>query len=192
MAFYLDALRADTGALRVMPGSHRVGDEYADAVEAARQHDGERYKNGEGIGPNWGMDGSAVPAVVLETIPGDVVLFDENLKHASFGGGGRRRMCTPARSAPLHQERKSELEMRVTTAVCMSFIERFAEHELDDLIGLISNESRFWCDSVIGPEMRRTASAARRVHLEQAMAADGRVAELAAQKRVEMDEPSRG
>ena len=36
------------------------------------------------------------------------------------------------------------------------------------------------------------ASAARRVHLEQAMAADGRVAELAAQKRVEMDEPSRG
>ena len=100
--------------------------------------------------------------------------------------------CPPARSAPLHQERKSELEMRVTTAVCMSFIERFAEHELDDLIGLISNESRFWCDSVIGPEMRRTASAARRVHLEQAMAADGRVAELAAQKRVEMDEPSRG
>ena len=105
-------------------------------------------------------------------------------------------MCTPARPfctvASRETVRKPELEMRVTTAVCMSFIERFAEHELDDLIGLISNESRFWCDSVIGPEMRRTASAARRVHLEQAMAADGRVAELAAQKRVEMDEPSRG
>ena len=33
IAFYLDPLTRDTGALRVIPGSHRVGNEYADTIE---------------------------------------------------------------------------------------------------------------------------------------------------------------
>ena len=31
--FYLDPLTRDTGALRVIPGSHRVGEPYADTIE---------------------------------------------------------------------------------------------------------------------------------------------------------------
>ena len=33
IAFYLDPLTRDTGALRVMPGSHRVGEPYADQLQ---------------------------------------------------------------------------------------------------------------------------------------------------------------
>ena len=35
-----------------------------------------------------------VPCVALETQPGDLVAFNHNLMHASFGGGTRRRMFT--------------------------------------------------------------------------------------------------
>ncbi|MGY8827271.1 MAG: phytanoyl-CoA dioxygenase family protein [Candidatus Latescibacterota bacterium] len=33
MAFYLDSLTRDTGALRVIPGSHRYGEGYAEEIE---------------------------------------------------------------------------------------------------------------------------------------------------------------
>ena len=61
-AAYLEPLAADTGALRVVPGSHRDLDE--------------------------GSDG---PEVVLETQPGDVIVFDEHLLHSSSGGRDRRQ-----------------------------------------------------------------------------------------------------
>jgi ectoine hydroxylase-related dioxygenase (phytanoyl-CoA dioxygenase family) len=35
-----------------------------------------------------------VPAVALESQPGDVVAFNHNLMHAAFGGSQRRRMFT--------------------------------------------------------------------------------------------------
>jgi hypothetical protein len=60
-AAYLEPLRADSGALRVLPGSH--------------------------VGPA----AEALPGHVLETEPGDVILFDEHLRHASTGGGARRQ-----------------------------------------------------------------------------------------------------
>ena len=74
----------------------------------------------------------------------------------------------------------------------MNYSERYAPEELEDFIEILGSESRFWIDSIIGPEMRRTATPLRMVHLEQAMAADDHLAALSAQKRLEMDEPSRG
>ena len=61
------------------PGSHRVGDAYAGALN----------KLGE-----VGVEGKDVPCAALETTAGDVVVFNHNCKHAAFGGGGRRRMFT--------------------------------------------------------------------------------------------------
>ena len=55
IAFYLDVLTGDTGSLRVIPGSHLIDDVYAATVT-------------EMVG---GMDGPSVPAVALETVPGD-------------------------------------------------------------------------------------------------------------------------
>jgi hypothetical protein len=78
IAFYLDPVTRDTGALRVIPGSHMGGDRFTDTLHK---------QMGE-----LGVAGKDIPAVALETKPGDLVLFTHNLKHASFGGSKRRRM----------------------------------------------------------------------------------------------------
>lgn len=84
VAFYLDSLDRNTGCLRVMPGSHRLYDRYAQQINAEI-----------GVGDQrWGIAADQVPAVSLENEPGDVVVFAHNVKHAAFGGDTRRRMFT--------------------------------------------------------------------------------------------------
>ena len=75
-AFYLQTVDADTGALRVIPGTHRLpnDDEFAQGVRS--------------------MLVESVPATALASEPGDVVAFDIRLWHASFGGSDDRQMCT--------------------------------------------------------------------------------------------------
>ncbi len=64
IAFYLDPLTRDTGALRVIPGSHLFGDRYADGLlQEQIQQCLER----------WGTHDKDVPAIALETQLGDVV-----------------------------------------------------------------------------------------------------------------------
>jgi len=84
IAFYLDPLTRDTGALRVIPGSHLLGDRYAEGL----QRD---IRKSEEL---WGIHGREIPAVALEIKPGDIVCFNHNTKHAAFGGSPRRRMFT--------------------------------------------------------------------------------------------------
>jgi len=84
LAFYLDPVARDTGCLRVIPGSHQIGDQFADALQR------EIYESEK----NWSLHGRDVPCVALETKPGDVVLFNHNTKHCAFGGSARRRMFT--------------------------------------------------------------------------------------------------
>lgn len=84
IAFYLDPLTRDTGALRVIPGSHKVGDPWADQLERDIRKSAEL----------WGIPGSAVPAQALETQLGDVVMFNHDTKHSAWGGSTRRRMFT--------------------------------------------------------------------------------------------------
>src|SRR5262249_55787829 len=74
IALYLDPLTSDTGCLRVIPGSHRIGDAFADALQA-------RLRTSE---ENFAVPGRDVPAVALETTPGDLLLFNHNTKHAAF------------------------------------------------------------------------------------------------------------
>jgi hypothetical protein len=72
---YCESLNAENGALRVLPRSHYG--EYGDAV---------------GIpGANVASAGATLPAHVIETEPGDLILIDEHLFHASFGGSVRRQ-----------------------------------------------------------------------------------------------------
>jgi hypothetical protein len=42
----------------------------------------------------FGVGDADLPAFPLETDPGDVILFNQNLWHASFGGGIGRRMLS--------------------------------------------------------------------------------------------------
>jgi hypothetical protein len=158
IAFYLDPLRRDTGCLRVIPGSHRIGEPYADHLHATIGKSRELY----------GIPGDAVPAVALETNPGDLVCFHHNAKHAAFGGGQRRRMFTMNLSQRYPKERERELR--------------------DNLSG----GARFWVERAYGEAMIRTAGPERMRHLEQHLANDGHLAELSRQARERMAEPSRG
>jgi hypothetical protein len=81
VAFYLDPLTRDTGALRVIPGSHLYGDHFCEQLTKTLSDM-----------KSLGISGAQVPALALECQPGDVVMFDHRLKHASFGGGKRRRL----------------------------------------------------------------------------------------------------
>lgn len=84
---YLDALDATNGCLRVIPGSHRVGEGFAEALEPLAW---------EGMrgGTPLDLPPAAWPNVALETQPGDIIIFNQHLKHAAFHSGKRRRLFT--------------------------------------------------------------------------------------------------
>ncbi|MDX1931423.1 MAG: phytanoyl-CoA dioxygenase family protein [Capsulimonadales bacterium] len=158
IAFYLDPLTRETGALRVIPGSHRIGEPYAEQLQR------EIGKSRE----LWGLRGDDLPAVALETFPGDIVVFHHNLKHAAFGGGSRRRMFT------------------------INLCQRYPEEKIGELRDYLAGAARFWIERAYGEAMVETATPERMRHLEQVMANDGHLAELARAARERMKEPSRG
>jgi ectoine hydroxylase-related dioxygenase (phytanoyl-CoA dioxygenase family) len=68
---------------QVLPGSHHTADAYSTQL-GGQIADRTFFK----------LPPQDVPAVALETVPGDLALFDHRCKHAAFGGGSRRRMFT--------------------------------------------------------------------------------------------------
>ena len=98
--FYLDSLQRNTGALRVIPGSHlpmfhsilfpliQRSDSSITAygVRAPKRHD----PNASG----FGCASFDIPSVAIETNPGDMVIFNQNIWHSSFGGRPGRLMFT--------------------------------------------------------------------------------------------------
>ena len=132
MAFYLDPLTANTGALRFIPGSHRYGEAYAETIQQGVATLGETY----------GIDATDVPAAVMETQPGDVVVFNQGLKHGSWGGSTQRRMFT----------------------INCSY--RYKEDQIDLLqkeVGMTIGHG----GKIYGEKMLATAGPRRLVHLEQ-------------------------
>ena len=90
-AMYLQPVRADTGALRVIPGSHKQPwfdelDERPPLRYAWAREDFARAEAADVI--------ASVPGYVCESDPGDVVAFDLRIYHASVGGSSDRQMCT--------------------------------------------------------------------------------------------------
>jgi hypothetical protein len=77
-AIYLGPVTATTGALRVIPGSHLQ----AYPVPNSLRQEIARFPIQD------------VPAVTLESQPGDAVVFDVRLWHGSCGGSDDRRMGT--------------------------------------------------------------------------------------------------
>ena len=83
IALYLDPVTKDTGCLRVIPGSHVVGNPNLPLLRRVNQAE-----------TAFGIAQRDVPCVPLESQPGDVVVFNHNLHHAAFGGSNSRRMFT--------------------------------------------------------------------------------------------------
>ncbi|MDA0840536.1 MAG: phytanoyl-CoA dioxygenase family protein [Planctomycetota bacterium] len=99
VAFYLDPVGRDSGCLRVIPRS---------------QHP-DHFIRKEKIDPNksqelFGVDPRDFPGnVALETSPGDVLIFNHDTYHASFGGSKRRRMFTM--NCTRHAKTPEDLEL---------------------------------------------------------------------------------
>ncbi len=157
IALYLDPVTKDSGALRVIPGTHRIDNKDCPARDAGQSE------------KLWGIAQSEVPSVALESNPGDVVAFNHNLMHASFGGSTQRRMFT-----------LNLCEHADTPA------------KIEGLQNYIGAHARFWNDSLIGPTMLETASAERMKNLRQVIDNSGHLPALAEKARAEMSEPSRG
>ncbi len=94
-----------------------------------------------------------MPGYVVESNPGDVVVFNLNILHASFGGGARRRMFAfnlcqrcPEGSVPRFRE-----------SICPEFRTYLTEH------------TRLLNRSDDRPPLIASASPQRRRHLEQLM-----------------------
>lgn len=82
-ATYLDSVDAGSGALRVVPGSHR------NPMHSSIKEYMERHVYPREVAPT-----AEIPAIALPSEPGDVVAFNPPIWHASVGGGSNRRMCT--------------------------------------------------------------------------------------------------
>lgn len=158
MAFYLDPVTRDTGCLRVIPGTHKVGSEWVEEVRKVSRPE-----------ENFGVAGRDIPAVPLESQPGDVVVFNHNLHHAAYGGSSRRRMFT------------LNLSRHADTAT-----------DLSELRGFINSAARFWVTQTHSDMMRRTASPERMRHLAQVMENEDELPELVRQAKASMAEPARG
>ncbi|MDB6126428.1 MAG: hypothetical protein JWM35_324 [Verrucomicrobia bacterium] len=158
IAYYLDPLTRNSGCLRVIPGSHKDSDVFAKSVND------QVYKCED----KWGIHGRDVPCIPLETVPGDILVFNHNTKHAAFGGSGWRRMFT------------------------MNLCQRYPEARLQELRDYLNGVSRFWVPRAYGEIMMNTAGPGRMRHLEQVMANDGHIAELSRKAKESMLEPARG
>jgi len=158
VAFYLDPVARNSGCLRVIPGSHRT--DLRDSWDARKARDAMKL---------WGIEQDQVPAIPLESQPGDVVAFNHNLMHAAFGGSKWRRMFTIN-----------------TCAHCET------AEEIEEVKKYIASHDRFWIDHMYSDVMRKTATPERMRHLQQVMENEGHLPALAAKARATMPEPSRG
>ena len=73
---YLDSLHANSGCLRVIPGSHRPP-----LHEALEPHQPPSDDSTDGM---FGLRGANVPALPFESNPGDAILFSKSLWHGAF------------------------------------------------------------------------------------------------------------
>jgi hypothetical protein len=85
--FYLQPLDSETGALRLIPGSHK--EPFFSEIRRIELKDS--FAGTEDI---EGLGVDEMPAFITASEPGDVVLFDNRTWHGSWGGGKERRMCT--------------------------------------------------------------------------------------------------
>lgn len=80
---YLEPNTAKDGALRVFPGSHRPDNGWAgEPTRHIMRHE-----------QDLGRAGADLPAVVIDSQPGDLIVFDTNVLHSAWNGGRRRQLA---------------------------------------------------------------------------------------------------
>ena len=89
---YLDPTTKNMGALRVIPGSHRMPLHELLVKQLLKYYFKQSAKEDVPIASNaLGVTGTEMPSFALESNPGDIVLFNQSLFHAVYGGLGMQR-----------------------------------------------------------------------------------------------------
>jgi hypothetical protein len=90
VAVYLETLDARNGALRVIPGTHLIPQGKLGALHRMNPHQ--------------------VPCYVIESKPGDVIVFHAHLWHAALNGRDRRQWSVEYFAFPANERERSELK----------------------------------------------------------------------------------
>ncbi len=85
LSFYLDELNGESGAIRIIPGSHFHNQTFARTL-LRDFNDPARVKE------IFGVDGNQIPSITVESSPGDLVIWNFRTIHGSYHGGERRRL----------------------------------------------------------------------------------------------------
>lgn len=91
--FYLDVLSAESGAIRMIPGTNHFSETFATTLRADLEDPAK-------VLMTYGVDGSEIPSVALDTNPGDLLVGNYRTLHASFKGGDGRRLFTMSFKEP--------------------------------------------------------------------------------------------
>ncbi len=158
LAFYLDHLNHDKGCLKVLPGSHHINDKYSKDLDISFKKKNSYLKK----------LGTEIPGISIETEPGDLICFNHNLKHSSYGGGSKRRMFT------------------------INLSQTYPEENLSDLKNYINEGARFWIDRAYGDIMLNTASKKRMKYLTQVLENEGELKYHSMLARKKMKKPANG
>jgi len=89
VAVYLETLDAGNGALRVIPATHLIPQRELDALHGSNPHQ--------------------IPCHIIESKPGDVIVFHAHLWHASLNGHHRRQWSVEYFAFPANERERSEL-----------------------------------------------------------------------------------
>ena len=143
LAFYLEAIDEKTGCFRVIPGSHQFGDQFANQLQ-------KMLGENDSLKDVLGLDDIDVPCQVLPTKPGDLLVFDFRLKHATCFEG--------------------EVKERRSFTICAS--QRIADKDIPKLREEMKLAAKFGYRNYYGKQMVATANTERLLHLEQCMAQD--------------------
>jgi ectoine hydroxylase-related dioxygenase (phytanoyl-CoA dioxygenase family) len=87
VAFYLDPVSAESGGLRMIPGTSHFRETFATTLRR-------RLAEPTGVAAEFGVEATAIPYWPVDTEPGDVVALDFRTIHATFFGAERRRLFT--------------------------------------------------------------------------------------------------
>ncbi len=137
--FYLDPQEADSGCFRVLPGSQHFGDKFANKLQAF-------LKKNDSYMEDLGLPDDEIPAQIIPTEPGDVVVFDFRVKHATcFASERQRRMFT----------------------ICAA--EKLREEDIPQLRQEIADAGKYGFTSYYGEAMVKTAGSERMRHLQQCL-----------------------
>ncbi len=85
LSFYLDPLKAESGAIRVVPGSHFHESAFANTLRSTLRGPARSADDA------YGVRADQIPCSVLESEPGDVIVWNYRTLHASLGGKDGRR-----------------------------------------------------------------------------------------------------